>query len=38
MREGDAGLSQASDAPYTLTLRPGHEDLLQLDWAQPLAR
>jgi hypothetical protein len=25
-------------APYTLTLRPGHEELLRLDWAQPLAQ
>ena len=25
-------------APYTLTLRPGHEELVGLDWARPLAR
>lgn len=31
-------VNQASGAPYTLTLRPGHEELLQLDWARPLAR
>ncbi|MDQ6747878.1 MAG: DUF4032 domain-containing protein [Candidatus Dormibacteraeota bacterium] len=24
--------------PYTLTLRPGHEELVGLDWARPLAR
>ncbi len=29
---------QAAGAPYSLTLRPGHEELLQLDWAQPLLR